>query len=159
MSNSKEITINKRKIMSAIVNSPEIVTAINESGITIDNADELINLCIFDYNKIPDTAETARIFITIQVNIPRIEKGNIFRDVTVVVRTISHITKIELGGSKGNSIDYISAQLDELLSGREDFGFDRLLITSNVEGSIDTKWLARTMTFSSKNSNVSFCGN
>lgn len=158
MSHSREITINKRKIMSAIVNCEEIVDAIKEPNITIDNADELINLCIFDYNRIPDITEVARTFITIQVNIPHIEKGNIFRDVTVVIRVISHISKMELGGGKGNSTDYISAQLDELLSEREDFGFGRLLITSNTEASINEKWIIRNMTFGVKNSNTSFCG-
>lgn len=144
--------------MSEIINSESIVSAIGEQGITIDNADELINLCIFDYNRIPDIQETARNFITIQVNVPRIEKGDIWRETIVVMRVISHIDKMELGGGKGNTTDYISSQLDELLSEREDFGYGRMLITSNVEGAISEKWLARTMTFSSTNSNVSFCG-
>lgn len=144
--------------MSDIVNSEEIVDALREPNITIDNADELINLCIFDYNRIPDIQETARNFITIQVNVPRIEKGNIWRETIVVIRIISHIDKMELGGGKGNTTDYISSQLDELLSEREDFGYGCMLITSNVEGAISEKWLARTMTFSSTNSNVSFCG-
>ena len=33
--------------MSSIVQSPTIVEALGEQGITIDNADELINLCVF----------------------------------------------------------------------------------------------------------------
>lgn len=144
--------------MSDIVNSEEIVDALREPNITIDNADELINLCVFDYNRIPDIQETARNFITIQVNVPRIEKGNIWRETIVVIRIISHIDKMELGGGKGNTTDYISSQLDELLSEREDFGYGRMLITSNVEGAISEKWLARTLTFTSTNSNISFCG-
>jgi hypothetical protein len=143
--------------MSELVNSESIVSAIGEQGITIDNADELINLCIFDYNKIPSTTEVARNFITIQVNIPRIEKGSIWRDVITVIRVITHIDKIDLAG-KGNRMDYISAELDDLLSEREDFGYGRMLITSNTEGSIDSKWIARTLTFTSTNSNISFCG-
>jgi hypothetical protein len=154
---SREITAYKRKIMSAIVGSEEIVNAIAEPNITIDNADELINLCIFDYNKIPSITEAARNFITIQINIPRIEKGNVWREVIVVIRTITHIDKMELGGSKGNRMDYISSQLDELLSEREDFGFGRLLITSNSEGSISDKFLARTMTFSVNDLNKVGC--
>lgn len=144
--------------MSEIINSELIVEALKEPNVTIDNADELINLCIFDYNRIPDIQETARNFITIQVNVPRIEKGNIWRETVVVIRIISHIDKMELGGGKGNTTDYISSQLDELLSEREDFGYGRMLITSNVEGAISEKWLARTLTFTSTNSNISFCG-
>lgn len=159
MSHSKEITVYKRKIMSELVNSEEIVSAIGEQGITIDNADELIDVCIFDYNKIPSIQEVARTYITIQVNIPRIEKGKIWRETIVVVRIIVHDDKMNLGGGKGNRMDYISAQLDELLSEREDFGYGRLLITSNSEGAINEKFMARTLTFSSTNSNISFCGN
>lgn len=143
--------------MSSIVQSPTIVEALGEQGITIDNADELINLCIFDYNKIPDTEQTARNFITIQVNIPRIEKGSVWREVITVIRCITHISKMDLDG-RGNRMDYISSELDDLLSEREDFGFGKMLITSNVEGAISDSWLARTMTFASTNSNVSFCG-
>lgn len=143
--------------MSALVCSESIVSAIGEQGVTIENADELINLCIFDYNKIPYTTEVARNFITIQVNIPRIEKGNIFREVVTVIRCISHISKMELGGGRGNTIDYISAELDDLLSGREDFGYGRLLIVSNVEGAISNEYLARTLTFSSTNTNINMC--
>ena len=143
--------------MSSIVQSPTIVEALGEQGITIDNADELINLCVFDYNKIPDTTQVTRNFITIQVNIPRIEKGSVWREVITIVRVITHISKMDLTG-KGNRMDYISAELDELLSEREDFGYGQMLITSNVEGAISDNWLARTMTFTSTNSNVLFCG-
>lgn len=158
MSRSKEITSNKRKIMSAIVNSPEIVSAIAEQGITIDNADELINLCIFDYNRIPTIQEIARTYVTIQVNIPRIEKGNIFREVITVIRVIVHMDKMDLAG-KGNRMDYISSQLDEIFSERDDFGFGKMLITSNVEGAINEKFLARTMTFSVTDLNKVGCSN
>jgi len=159
MSHSKEITEYKRKLIYAIKNSAEIVNAIGEPDITVDNSDDLINLCLFDYNKIPSVQETARTYITIQVNVPRIEKGNIFRDVVTIIRVISHISKMNLSGGRGNSIDYISAELDDLLSGREDFGYGRLLIASNVEGAINEKFMARTMTFTSTNNNMSFCGN
>lgn len=149
---SREITEYKRKIISAIVNNSNIVTAIAEPTISIDNADKLNNLCIFDYNKIPTIQEVGRTYITIQVNIPRIEKGNIFREVVVITRVIVPIDKMDLSGL-GNRMDYISAELDDLLSEREDFGFGRMLITSNVESAISEKHLIRTMTFVSTNLN------
>lgn len=159
MSKSREITQYKRKIISALICSETIVSGINEPDITIDNSSDLIELCIFDYNRIPDVQETARTYITVQVNIPRIEKGNIFREVITVVRVITHVDKMNLSGGRGNSIDYISAELDDLLSGREDFGYGRMLISSNSEGAINPSFMARTMTFSSTNSNISLCGN
>jgi len=158
MSHSKEVTEYKRKLIYAIKNSAEIVNAIGEPDITVDNSDDLINLCLFDYNKIPSVQETARTYITIQVNVPRIDKDSIWRETVVVIRTIVHDSKMDLSG-KGNRMDYISSQLDELLSGREDFGYGRLLIASNVEGAINEKFMARTMTFTSTNNNMSFCGN
>lgn len=155
---SREITAYKRKIMSAILNNEDIINAVGESGITIDNSDELINLCIFDYNRIPDVQEVARTYITIQVNVPRIEKGNVWREVITVIRVIVHNDKMDLTG-KGNRMDYISSLLDELFSGREDFGFGTMLITSNVEGAINTKFLARTMTYSVNDLNKVGCSN
>ncbi len=159
MSKSREITQYKRRIISDIINSETIVSAINEQGVTIDNSSDLVELCIFDYNRIPDVQEVARTYITVQVNIPRIEKGNIFRETITVIRVITHIDKMNLSGGRGNSIDYISAELDDLLSGREDFGYGRMLITSNSEGAITSSFMARTMTFTSTNNNMSFCGN
>lgn len=144
--------------MSAILNNEDIINAVGESGITIDNSDELINLCIFDYNRIPDVQEVARTYITIQVNVPRIEKGNVWREVITVIRVIVHNDKMDLTG-KGNRMDYISSLLDELFSGREDFGFGTMLITSNVEGAINTKFLARTMTYSVNDLNKVGCSN
>lgn len=156
MSRSREITEYKRKIMSAILNNEDIINAIGEQGVTIDNADELINLCIFDYNRIPSVQEVARTYITIQVNVPRIEKGNVWREVVAVIRVIVHNDKMDLTG-KGNRMDYISSLLDELFSGREDFGFGTMLITSNVEGAINEKFLARTMTYSVNDLNKVGC--
>ena len=86
-----------------------------------------------------------------------LKKGSVWREVITIVRVITHISKMDLTG-KGNRMDYISAELDELLSEREDFGYGQMLITSNVEGAISDNWLARTMTFTSTNSNVLFCG-
>lgn len=157
MSRSKEITKYKRLVMSEILNSEDIIDAIAEPNITTDNADELINLCIFDYNRIPDIEETARTYITIQINVPRIEKGGIYRNVNVVMRVIVHNDLMNWSGF-GNRMDYIAAELDDLFSDREDFGFGRMLITSNVEGSIDTKHLARTLVFNCVDTNINLCG-
>jgi len=143
--------------MSEILNNEDIIHAIAEPNITTDNADELINFCIFDYNRIPDIEETARTYITIQINVPRIEKGSIYRNVNVVMRVIVHNDLMNWSGF-GNRMDYIAAELDDLFSDREDFGFGRMLITSNVEGSIDTKHLARTLVFNCVDTNINLCG-
>lgn len=158
MAMSREIAEYKRKIMSSIINSDEIVAAINAEGITIDNSDELIDNNIFSYDRVPDTEEEVSTYITIQVDIPRIEKGNVFRNVVVLIRIITHQDIMKMTGtSNGNRIDYISAQLDELLNGRSDFGWGKLSLSSNVEWSVDYKHRCRVMQFSVNDLNVA-CG-
>ncbi len=148
MARSEEIVDFKRRISSLIINNETLVGLINQSGITIENSSDLIGNNIFTFDRIPDTEEETTTYITIKVDILRINSiNNLFKDIMITLRLVTHQNTIRLSGSITNKLDHMSIELDKMLNGNTDFGIEELKLTSNYEDKVDPLHPCRVIRF------------
>lgn len=156
MPSTQEIINYKTTAISAIVNTPEIVRAIDPNY--IGNGEGLIYKNIFPYGYIPETVEEAKCYILITVDMPHVwsESSYLFRKVVVSFYIVCHqrLMQTDYGGTR---IDYIAEELEKLFGGSSDFGFGEMELISSTEENPDFEHRARVMQFQTKKPVKSWC--
>ena len=143
----------KDKVKVAFINNEDIVNAIDQKGITIENADELIYSNIFFFFLVPDTEDEKKTYITISVNIPQIYKWSIYKETIISIRVITHQDLMQLK-NKGTRIDHISALIEDELKDKVYFGKSKMYLISNTEGYVDYRHRYRLLKFEVRDLNV-----
>lgn len=161
MANSQCIDNVKNKIIKEFIKDEEIIQAINSDK--IKSAEGLVGTHIFNYNQNPNTINDVMTFITIQVHIPESfyrNRSDTFVTPTIEIWIISnerHMTVSNIPKVKVNRNDYLSILIDKKLNGRSDFGFGKMVLRGNIEGSIQKDYLYRRMIFEFTDLNNSLC--
>ena len=159
MANSSIVGKAKNKIIKEFIKDSDIVAAIDSPDIT--SAEKLINTHIFNYHQNPNTINTIKTFITVQVHIPQpFIEDDVFVNPTVEIWIISHEKHMSVNNIPKiteNRNDYISKLIDHKLNGRFDFGYGKLKLLSNIEGSYQSDYLYRKMVFKCTDLNDSLC--
>lgn len=148
MSSNQEIIEFKRLIINKIIHNETLINLINEQGITIDNADELIDNNIFRYDRVPNTEGETKTYITIKVDILRINPRNdLYKDILITLRLVTHQNTVKLNNYVSNKLDDMSVELSKLLNGSMEFGVDELKLTSDYEDKVDLYHPCRVIRF------------
>ena len=148
MAKTSPITRYKKKLITSIVNSPDLISFVNDnyvdSGECIDS-DELIYKQIFPFYYVPDTQTKAQSYVMIKVNGLGV-KNKIYNKAEVFVCVASHqdIMQTKDGGTR---IDLMSEIVEELFNGRDDFGFGEMELKYNMEDEINTTHRCRILKF------------
>lgn len=161
MANSSFIGKAKNTIIKDIIKDPLMVAAIDSPD--IKSPEKLIGTHIFNYNQNPLTIDKNITFLTVQVHI---EKERRWQDAKVYVYpvidifVISHITHMQVDNIPKvveNRNDYIARLLDEKFNGYEGLGITTLVLTSNIEGSLQADYVYRRLTFKGSDINDAVC--
>ena len=161
MANSSIIGVAKNKIIKGFIKDKKIVNAINSSTIDSTKPEQLIGTHIFNYHQNPNTINTVKTFITVQVHIPtQYYSMTTYIKPTIEIWIISHekhmivdnIPKITV-----NRNDYLSQLIDKKLNGKAGYGIGELKLVSNIEGSFQQNYLYRKMVFEATDLNKSLC--
>lgn len=161
MSDTSPIIRYKRKLMSSIVNSPELIKLIDpsfvdEDGDCVDVDDGLVYKQIFPYYYIPDTQSKALSYIIIKVN----GLGNVkelYSKAEVYVCVMSHQDIMQVKGGKGTRIDMMGEIIEHLFNFRDDFGFGEMELKSDIEVNISDVHRGRELRFIVEDFNSSAC--
>lgn len=160
MANSSSIVNLKNKVIKDLITDKRIVTAIDSSEYKI--AEDLVNTHIFDYHQNPFTLDKSITFLTIQVHIPEAfhyESNAIFLKPTVEIWIVSHYEHMRVNNIpkvKCNRNDYLSILIDENLNGKS-YGYGGLTLAINEEGTFQSDYSYRRMTFVTTDLNNSRC--
>lgn len=145
--NSREISEYKTKIMLHLLSDKELVSLLDTQG-QFEYPDEMIYQRIFPYGRIPDTELETKTYITVMVDVPSLPKKNdLVRDVTVMLRVLSHESLMQVPGENGTRIDLLSARVDALLNESYDFGIGPIALVYNKEFVLDNKHFYRELKF------------
>lgn len=145
--NSYEIGNFKQKIIRHLISNAEIVRLVDPNG-EAEYPDDLIYTNLFPFGRIPDTEQEVRVYITVVVNVPSIDKNNdLVRNVDIKVRIYAHEDLMRVSGSGFDRIDLLSAKVDEMLNESYDFGIGYVKLVSNTEHTLDSKHHFREMIF------------
>lgn len=156
MSSSGEIMRYKQTAISAIVNNPNIVEALDRDY--IGDGEGLIYKNIFPYVYVPDVEEEAKCYILVTVDMPKVWNDNsyLFQQVLVCFYVLCHqeLMLTEYGGTR---IDYIADELEGIFNQSTDFGFGEMELIANTEQSPDAHHRMRVLQFQTKQPTRSWC--
>ena len=145
--NSYEIGNYKQKIIRHLIDDPDIVRLVDPNN-EAEYPDDLIYTNLFPFGRIPDTEQEVRVYITVVVNVPSIDKRNdLIRNVDIKVRIYAHEDLMRVSGSGFDRIDLLSAKVDSLLNESYDFGIGYVTLISNTEHTLDSKHHYRELIF------------
>lgn len=150
----------KRKLLSSIENSPELIALIDptclENGECVDVEEKLEYKQIFPYYYIPDTQTDQLAYVMMKVNGLGIHDG-IYTALDVYICVVAHQGIMRVDGLLGNRIDLMGEIVEDLFNGRDDFGFGSMSLVSNVESEINEFHRCRILRFTVEDFNADAC--
>lgn len=160
MARTSPIVRYKKKLVTTIANSPELIELLNdgyvEDGECVDS-DELVYKQIFPYYYIPETQTEVLPYVTMKVNGLGV-RDKIYNKAEVFICVIAHqdCMKTNDGGTR---IDLMGEIIEDLFNGKDDFGFGEMELKSNIEGYINYTHRCRELRFLVEDFNADACAN
>lgn len=159
MGRTSPIKTYKKKLITSIVNSPDLIALVNNNYIDEDgecvNSDELIYQQIFPYYYIPETQTEVQSYVIMKVNGLGI-KNKIYNKAEIYICVVSHQDCMQAKGG-GTRIDLMGEIIENLFNGRDDFGFGEMELTSNIETEINNTHRCRVLRFIVEDFNADAC--
>ena len=159
MGKTSPITRYKSKLMSSIINSPELIALVNDSYIEdgeIIDANGLVYKQIFPFYYIPDTQTETLSYVIMKVNGLGVS-GKIYNKAEVYICVMSHQDIMQVEDADGTRIDLMGEIIEDLFNGRDDFGFGEMELKSNAEININTTYRGRELRFFVEDFNADAC--
>ena len=159
MGKTSPITRYKNKLMSSIINSPELIALVNDSYIEdgeIIDANGLVYKQIFPFYYIPETQTETLSYVIMKVNGLGVS-GKIYNKVEVYICVMSHQDIMIVEDANGTRIDLMGEIIEDLFNGRDDFGFGEMELRSNAEININTTYRGRELRFFVEDFNADAC--
>lgn len=164
ISNSKEISVYKDKILKSIYADYELIRLIDDSYVDIntktvnENVRDLLYKKIFPFYYNPDSITDAIAFIMIKVDTPSTQ-GELIKEMMITITAVSNQAIMKVPYGLGTRTDQMGYCIDRLFNARSDLGFGYLELFSCYEGSLDTKHRIREYKFKVDDFNISRCNN
>lgn len=149
VSMNKELYEYKRKVIEKMLESGDIIEALNIDS-DLDPSEITYNY-IFPFGVITPTQTDAKCIITVEVTMPQVSTANwFFKDVLLVINVICHndLMRAEEYGIPRH--DYLAAKICELFNGSAFVGYGEMQLVSNTEGAFSERHSGRTMRFQVK---------
>jgi len=143
----------KDKIMSELSQDDEIIDAL---GLNPDESpDDLVWVRYYPHYYIPQTEDTVKTYVCLEINIPERRVRNGTSDSEIWVRPIivfdvlTHQEDMHMkkSGESGTRMDYIAELIANKYDGRLDFGVGKLKLKSSIAGSINNTYRVRELIF------------
>jgi len=153
LARSKIIREYKNKIISELSQDDEIIRGLGlNDG---ESEDDLIWVRLMPHRYVPNTQESVKSYITVEINIPqrRLRYGesssNIWTHPYIIFNIIVHQDdmKLNLVGESGTRMDYLAELVEDKYDGRQDFGVGTLSLISDVAGDVNDTYRVRELVF------------
>lgn len=156
MSYEKQISEAKQSIMNMLVNSPNIVAAINNDS--IKSPDDLIYDNLWYSFRIPDTEVEKKTYICIKINVSSDSSENNMvniMDIYFLIVTHQDLMRVPRDSIAYGCtrIDYIAGQIEGILNNAIGIGFGKIRLLSSVEDAVDATHPCRILRFRGSVSN------
>lgn len=146
--NSFELGEFKLTLIRKMIEDENIVALINAPTDEVEYPDDLIYTRIFPYNRVPDTEQEVKTYITVMVNATSVPMRNdITRKISIIVRIYSHCNLMKVTGESSDRIDLLSGYVDRLMNESLDFGIGYVTLGSNTEHVLDSTHFFRELVF------------
>jgi hypothetical protein len=149
----------KQKLVSSLINSPELISLIDNSYVKNGKCVETENLIykrIFPFYYIPETVTETDAYVIMKVN-GLGKKGKIYSKAEVYICVISHQNFMYVKNGDGTRIDMMGEIVESLFDGRDDFGFGEMELESDIETEINSSHRCRILRFIVEDFNSDAC--
>lgn len=156
MSYEKQISEAKQSIMNMLVNSPNIVAAIDNDS--VKSPDDLIYDNLWYSFRIPDTEVEKKTYICIKINVSSDSSENNMvniMDIYFLIVTHQDLMRVPRDSIAYGCtrIDYIAGQIEGILNNAIGIGFGKIRLLSSVEDAVDATHPCRILRFRGSVSN------
>lgn len=162
MSTTSPIVRYKQKLISSIINSPELISLIDKNyvvnGECIGVDDGLMYKQIFPYYYIPGTQTEKLSYIILKVDGLGV-KNKLYNRAKVCICVISHQDCMKVENGRGTRIDLMAEIIEDMFNGNDNFGFGEMELRSNIESSINDTHRCRILEFMIEDFNADACQN
>ena len=147
----EEIPEYKDDILKIFIQKENIVTYIdNKNCLPID----LIGENIFPYPYIPQTQDEVKVYICLDIYVPR-TRDKLIKDVQIVINVFAHKDKsLHKGKSR---VDLLSIEIDKIMNGNYNFGIDAMELISVLPYNPNVNYYGKQFIYNSKNLNQRRC--
>lgn len=164
MPNSSFIRLAKNRIMIDLQKDNDIIEAL---GLYDDeDAENLVYTRLFPHYFIPETQETVKTYIMVEIDIAQQRSGYnnsggnlVYPTITFTILSHQKNMKLDMVGISAVRTDYIAELLDLKYNGNDGFGLKGLEVVSNVAGSLNDTYRFRQIVFKAADFNDSYCDN
>ena len=147
----EEIPEYKDDILKTFIEKPNIITYIdNKDALPID----LIGENIFPYPYIPHVQEDVRVFISLDVYVPR-TRDKLIKDVQIVINVFAHKDKSLYKGK--SRVDLLTIEIDKIMNGNYNFGIDAVELVSVLPYNPNMNYFGKQMIYNVQNLNQRRC--
>lgn len=147
-----DIIATKRVIKQKLISDSDILEALHNPDIDIEDSDQFLDKNIFGFLRIPQTQDTVRNFICFKVDDIEPDRDNShFKTQYIIFTCICHLDdmKTEYGMDRHDLLGYL---VRDTFNWTNDFGLQFKLIY-NQESTIDSDYYCRTLKFQSTQPN------
>lgn len=154
--NSYELGEVKLTLLKKLIDDPEIVALIDHNN-ECEYPDDLLYSHLFPFNRMPDTEQEVKTYVTVCADVPSIQANDLLRNLTITVRIFTHQNLMKVGGSNMTRIDLLAAKIDSLINESYDFGIGYVKLHSNTEMNLDASHMYRKLCFRTDSLNNQRC--
>lgn len=146
--NGFEVGDCKLTMIRKLITDEDVVKLIDAPADEVEYPDDLIYNRIFPYNRVPDTEQEVKTYITLMVNVTSVPvRNDMTRNVSIIARIYSHKDLMRVPGQNSDRIDLLAANVEKLLNGSYDFGIGYVKLGSNTEHVLDSTHFFRELVF------------
>lgn len=151
----KELGSYKYTIFTKIRNSDDIKEILLGKNYNVEIVDDLLDEHIFPYLYVPETQQTAKSYICVDVVIPKVPNFSI-KNLKIIIWVFTHKSLMNYSkkGYVGTRTDILSDILDKMLDTSRDFGIGRLKLEDVGLFNSEKQYYGRTLTYSASDFNV-----
>lgn len=167
MANSSIIITSKNQIMSDLQNDEDIISFLDISEEELEN--DIVYKRLFPFYYVMGTQEEVKSYICVEVVIEKQSfyassrssaRNSLYSYPRIVFTIICHQDDMQVSkaGISGTRIDNLACIIDKKYNGYEGFGYGKLILRSNIPGSVNETYRYRQLIFDTVDIDDGLCG-
>lgn len=167
MANSSIVITAKNKIMSDLQNDEKILEFLGVTDEEIE--DDIVYKRLFPFYYVMDVQEEVKSYICVEVLIEKQNsiglqrtnlRNSLYNYPKIIFTIICHQDdmQLDMAGVSGTRADNLACLIDEKYNGKDGFGYGKLMLKSNIPGSINETFRYRQVIFDTVDIDDNLCG-
>ena len=156
MANLDEVSLYKNRLAMSFCTSNDVTSLLRIQGDEDMSPQDFMYERVFPYAHVPDASEIGRCFLCFEIDVPSV-KSNVIKTVEIKIYIMSHQNILRLSDGRGLRTDVLSAVVDKMLNGSDEYGVGTVELMSWRSFSPITGYYGRELKYRVQDINRSLC--